>query len=303
MAVARKGNAVEVVYATGYVEPRHPARVAARLTAPVRSVLVDEGDRVVRGQPLILLDDREQRMQVAQAEAEASRASLDAARTLTLFGKGWVTKAARDQAVASRAASRAGAAAARARLDQMVVRAGLSGIVLKRDVQPGDLATPNAQLMQIGDPGDLWVTATVDERDVPRLRAGQRALLKSDAWPGRVLQGRLVEITPGGDPTQRAFRARIVPDTGNGLPIGLSLEVNIVTQQHAQAVVVPTSAVRDGAVWTIEQGRARRVPVTTGIVGADNVEIRSGVAAGTQVIAEPAADLKAGDRVRPARTG
>lgn len=300
MTTAVEGPAVEIVYATGFVEPRHRANAAARATAPVRTVLVTEGERVVRGQPLVLLDDGEQRMLVEQAEAEASRMSLDAGRTLALYSQGWVTRAARDQAVANRAAADAAAAAARARLDQMVIRAGLGGVILKRDVEPGDLAFPNMPLMQIGDPRDLWVTATVDERDVVRLRPGQRALLKSDAWPGRVLHGRLAEVTPGGDPAQRAFRARIVPEAGVGLPVGLSLEVNIVTRER-RGVLVPAAAVRGGAVWTIAEGRARRVPVRTGIAGAERIEILSGLAAGTELIAAPPDDLQPGDRVRPAR--
>lgn len=298
--VAARGSAVEIVYATGFVEPRHRADVAARTTAPVRAVLVAEGERVRRGQPLVLLDDKEQRMLVAQAKATASRTSRDADRALALYAQGWVTRAARDQAVTDRAAADAAAAAARARLDQMVIRAGLPGIILKRDVEPGDLAFPNVTLMQIGDTDHLWITATVDERDVVRLRPGQRALLKSDAWPGRVLRGRLVEVTPGGDPAQRAFRARIVPDDSAPLPVGLSFEVNIVTRE-TYGVLVPSTAVRGGAVWTIANGRARRVPVQTGIAGADRTEIRSGLAAGTRVMAAPPADLKPGDRVRPAR--
>lgn len=301
MVTAGSGPAVEIVYATGYVEPRHRASVSARVTAPVRRVLVAEGDRVVKGQPLVLLDDREQRMLSAQAEAEATRATLDAGRTLTLFKQGWVTRAARDQAVAERAAANAGAAAARARLDQMTVRAGLSGIVLRRDVEPGDLAAPNNALMEIGDPAQLWITSTIDERDVARLYPGQAALLKSDAWPDRVLHGRLVEITPGGDPAQRAFRARIRPDSMVGLPIGLSLEVNIVTRERRGAVLAPVGAVRGGAVWTIVDGRARRRPVVTGLAGGDRIEVISGLAAGTRILAAPPDDLKEGDRLRPAK--
>jgi multidrug efflux pump subunit AcrA (membrane-fusion protein) len=61
MTRARIGPAVEIVYATGFVEADQPVSVAARLTAPVAKVLVDEGDRVRRGQPLLVLDDEDQR--------------------------------------------------------------------------------------------------------------------------------------------------------------------------------------------------------------------------------------------------
>ena len=288
------GPAVEFVYATGYVEPRRPVSVVARTTAPVRAVLVEEGEHVRRGQPLILLDDGEQRTLVDQAAATRVRAVLDERRAVTLFGQGWVTRAARDGAVASAASARAGEAATRARLDQMVVRSGIDGVVLKRDVQPGDLAAPSRVLLQVGDIRDLWVTATVDERDIPRLSVGQSALLKSDAWPGKVIRGRLVELTPGGNPDQRAFRVRIVPEAGPALPIGLTFEVNLTVREAQRAVLVPNAALRDGAVWKVVDRRAVRQPVETGIVGADMTEVRAGLAPGATVILNPPTDLRDG---------
>jgi RND family efflux transporter MFP subunit len=280
VTTARLGPAVQLIYATGYVEPRHPVQVAARATAPVLAVLVNEGDHVRRGQPLVVLDGTEQRMLVAQASAQRVQTTLDEKRTLTLYQEGWVTRAARDAAVATADGARAGEAAARARVDQMTVRAGIGGIVLKSDVEPGDLATPTNTLLELGDPSDLWVTATIDERDVPLLLIGQRALLKSDAWPGRVLSGKLTELTPGGDPTQRAFRARIVPDVTAGLPIGLSLEVNIIAREVRRAVLVPTGAIADGTVWMTVGGKAARQRVRVGIAGSDVTQITSGISAG-----------------------
>lgn len=284
---ARTGVASDLVYATGFVEPRHPVTVSARITAPVRAVLVDEGDTVRAGQPLILLDDREQRMLLAQASALRLQSSLAERRTLTLFGQGWVTRSAREQAVATADAALSAEAAARARLDQMVLRAGINGIVLKRDVQPGDMATPSNAMLQIGDPRDLWITATIDERDVPQIRVGQVALLKTDAFPGRVFHGRLTVLTPGGDPTQRAFRARIVLTNGARLPMGLTLEANLVVHQREDALLVPRTAVRDGAVWRVQGVRAIRQPVATGLVDQDRVEILKGLRPGERIVRQP----------------
>lgn len=181
VVAARTGLAVELVYATGYVEAEQPVSVAARLTAPVVQVLVNEADRVRRGQALIVLDDGEQRGLLAQAAAERKGAVLDEHRARALFAEGWTTRAARDRAVAQADAARAAEQSALARLSQHIVRAGIDGIVLKRDVEPGDLATPLRVLLLLGDPARIRVTATVDERDVPRLRVGQPALMASDA--------------------------------------------------------------------------------------------------------------------------
>lgn len=297
-AAVERGPAAELVYATGFVEAERPATISARLTAPVVKVLVEEGQRVTRGQALVLLDDGEQRSLLAQAEAQASGATLAERRIVTLYGQGWVTRAQRDEAVASAHAARAAAAALREKLGHTIIRAGLSGVVLKREVEPGDLATPGQPLMELGDPATARVTATVDERDIPRVRVGQSALMSTDGLPGKVIRGRVSEITPGGDPAQRAFRVRIAFSEPADLPLGLTLEVNIVTEQRENALLVPASSYADGRVWVIANGRAARREVTAGIVGADKVEIRQGLAAGDTVIVNPPDGLEDGDRVR-----
>jgi RND family efflux transporter MFP subunit len=298
-AKVEQGPAVELVYATGFVEPESPVSVSSRLTAPVRAVLVEEGQRVNRGQRLVLLDDAEQRGLLAQAEAEANRAALAEKRIATLYKQGWVTRAANDEAVAAGQSSRAAVAALKARLEQLTIRAGITGVVLKRDVYPGDLATPGKQLMQLGDPARARVTATVDERDITRVQVGQDVLMSSDALPDRVVHGRVTEITPGGDPNQRAFRVRIGFDRNTALPFGLTLEVNIVTGRHEGALLVPAGAIADSHVWLVEDGRAKRREVETGILGADKVEIVSGLTVGDLVVTDPPDGLEDGDKVRP----
>ena len=298
LASVRVGQAVELVYATGFVEAQQPVSVSARLTAPVRQVLADEAQRVARGQPLILLDDEEQRHALQQAAAQRRVAQQDEQRAVTLFAKGWVTRAARDSAVAAAQSGRAAEESARARLDQMIVRSGIDGVVLRRDVEPGDLASPGRVLMTLGDPSRIWITATIDERDVARIQPGQEALMASDAWPGRVLRGHVREVTPGGDPEQRAFRARIVTDGAVALPLGLTLEVNIVTRRAQRALLVPASAIEEGKVWIVRGHRVHAKTVRTGIAGTDEVQILSGLSRGDMVVKAPEGKLKDDLRVR-----
>lgn len=297
LARARIGPAVELVYATGYVEAQQPVSVQSRLTAPVDKVLVKEGDRVVRGQPLILLVDDEQRAATAQAAAQRRAAEQTEARTVTLFKQGWVTRSARDQAVANADAARAAEATASARQNQLIIRAEINGVVTKRDIEPGELATPTRVLALLGDPAQIRVTATIDERDIARVRVGEPALMSSDAWPGQTIPARVTELTPSGDPTQRAFRVRLEPTSAITLPLGISLEINIISRREEKAVLVPASAYGDGHVWVVAAGQARRRAVKPGIGGTDTMQIVSGLRAGEAVIVAPPADLADGQRV------
>ncbi|WP_242443375.1 efflux RND transporter periplasmic adaptor subunit [Sphingobium sp. LB126] len=182
----------------------------------------------------------------------------------------------------------------------MVVRSGMDGIVLRRDVEPGDLAIPSRTLMTLGDPARIRITATVDERDVPRIRPGQAALMSSDAWPGRVLNAHVREVTPGGDPEQRAFRVRLATDGQVTLPLGLTLEVNIVSRRAPRALLVPASAVENGRVWIVGDGRAHARSVRTGIAGSKEVQILSGLSRGEKVIRAPEGKIAENMRVRTA---
>jgi RND family efflux transporter MFP subunit len=237
------------------------------------------------------------RQAIAELAAKTISAEQEERRALSLFKAGFLAAAARDKAVTSAMSARASEAAARARLNQYTIRSGISGVILRRDVEPGDLATPTKTLFQIGDPNVLRVTATVDERDIPLVRRGARVLMSTDAYPGRIIRGSVYAITPGGDPEQRAFRVRILPDSVANLPIGLTFEVNIIVSEKPNAVLVPSGAVRQGAVWIVDDGRAKRVPVRTGIRGANRVEIMNGIGSGACVISEAGEDLAAGTRV------
>jgi len=292
------GPAAELVYGTGFVEAQQPVSVQARITAPIAQVLVEEGQRVTRGQPLFLLADAEQRALSAQAAAQRRAAEQTENRTVTLYREGWVTRAARDQAVATADAARAAEATAGARQDQLVVRAEIDGVVTKRDAEPGELASPTRVLAQLGDPAKVRITATIDERDIARVTVGQQALMSTDAMPGKAIPARVTEITPGGDPSQRAFRVRLVPTGAANLPLGLSLEINIVTRRKERALLVPATAVSGGKVWVVRDGKAHAQEVRTGVVGAEQVEILAGVTTADSVIAKPPEGLKEGQHVK-----
>jgi len=295
------GPAAELVYGTGFVEAQQPVAVQARITAPIERVLVEEGQRVTRGQPLFLLADAEQRALSAQAAAQRRAAEQTEARTLTLFRQGWVTKAARDQAVANADVARAAEATAGARQDQLIVRAEIDGVVTKRDAEPGELASPTRVLAQLGDPARVRITATIDERDIARVLVGQQALMSTDALPGKAIPARVAEITPGGDPNQRAFRVRLLPTSAANLPLGLSLEINIVTRRKDRAVLVPASAVTGGKVWVVRAGKAHAREIRTGIVGTEQVEVLSGATAADILIDKPPERIREGQRVKGVR--
>ncbi|MBR0671729.1 efflux RND transporter periplasmic adaptor subunit [Neoroseomonas soli] len=298
IAFAASGPALRAVYATGSVEPVHWAKVGPAVRARITEVLVEEGQRVTEGQPMARLDSREAQHRAEEAEARARFAQEELARIRALVTRDVASRSALDRAESEARAVRAVAEATQRRLDDYVVRAPSDGMVLRRDVEVGEVVDTPAALFWIGEPRPLRVTAEVDEEDIAQVREGQRALLRADAFPGRVLPATVGQITPKGDATRKAYRVRLALPDDTPLMIGMTVEANIVLRETDDAVLVPPAAVRDGRVFVVRQETVESRPVELGVQGARAVEVLRGVARGEAVVLDPPAGLASGQAIR-----
>ena len=296
-----RGPAVHAIYATGNVEPVSWAKV----TPLVRGRIVDlcrcEGRVVSKGDELARLDDREARAALAELEARAAFAAQEVKRYNELSRREVASAQASDRARSESEQAQAAVVAARERLGHLSLEAPLDGVVLRRDGEIGEVVEPGQVVFWVGQLAPLWVVAEVDEEDIPVVERGQQTLIKADAFPGQVLEGRVASITPKGDPVSKSYRVRIDLPSDTPLLIGMTVEINVVAVRHDDALLVPTAALSDDAVWTVRNGRAIRIPVTFGIRGTERTEVVSGLAEDEHVMLDPPAGLAEGDRVRPRR--
>ncbi|MBU8546425.1 MULTISPECIES: efflux RND transporter periplasmic adaptor subunit [Roseomonadaceae] len=320
IALASQGTALEAVYATGAVEPVHWARIGPATRARLTEVLVEEGERVTEGQAMARLDDRQARSMATEAEARARFAVEDLARTRTLVARDITARTSLERAERDAQAARASADAAMQRLDDYVVRAPTSGIVLRRDAEVGEVVDTPASLFWVGEPRPLRLTAEVDEEDIARIAVGQRALLRADAFPGRAMTAEVAQITPKGDTVRKAYRVRLTLPDDTPLLVGMTVEANIVLRETPDAVLVPPGAVvlppatRDASptappatppgatrrahLWVVEKEVARRREVEIGVQAPRSIEIRRGLTAGEAVVLDPPEGLTDGTPVR-----
>jgi membrane fusion protein, multidrug efflux system len=279
-----QGDAAEVVYATGVVEPR----VWAKVTPLVRERIVEqddrEGERVQAGDILARLNSREAETVAAELQARLRLAEDDYQR-LAVLGRGnAISQQELDRARSEVAQLEALVAGQAARLENYVLRAPIDGVVLRRDGEVGEIAEPGTVLFWVGRPQPLVVIADVNEEDIPRVAVGQRALLRSDAFPGRSLEAVVDNITPKGDPLTRTYRVRFRLPEDTPLMIGMSVDVNIVVRVSEGALLVPSLAVQGDEVFVVEDGVARRRQVKVGIRGMQAVEILSGIAEDARIV-------------------
>jgi RND family efflux transporter MFP subunit len=302
ITVARvtRGAAAEIVYATGSVEPE----TWSRSTPLVRGRIIErcrcEGQAVKRGDLLARLDDKEALATLNDLHALEEFQRREFERQSQLLSRGVATSQAFQRAESDLARIRAQIAAQSQRLEYYKLVSPMDGVVLKEDGEVGDMVEPGTILYRIGLEKPLWVVADVNEEDIPRVKVGQKALLRTDAFAGQVLPGAVKQITPAGDPVSKTFRVRIGLPDDTPLRVGMSVEANIISREKLDVVLVPANAVVNNSLFTIENDHARLRKVEIGIRGTGFVEILNGVSEGEWVASPATGNIKNGFRVRTA---
>ncbi|MCC6778032.1 MAG: efflux RND transporter periplasmic adaptor subunit [Hyphomicrobiales bacterium] len=295
---AARGTAVEIVYATGGVEPVRWARVASLVRDRIVELCDCEGRSVEKGDVLARLDEREVRAHLAELHAREDFLKREMARVSELIGRGASTLQAFERASMELRQIEGQVAVQLERIQQYTITAPMAGVVLRRDGEIGEIAEVGQVLFRVGVLKPLQVVADVNEEDIPRVQTGQLVLFRTDAFPDRQLEGAVREITPMGDVTAKTFRIKMGLPDDTPLKPGMSVEANIITREKANALLVPTDALQGSAVLVLDGNHIRRRTVRVGIRGTRNAEIIAGLGEGEAVASPAASDLRDGARVR-----
>src|SRR5437660_3758767 len=282
--VAIRAPVSEAMYGTGTVEPERWAKVVPVQRRRLVELCRCEGQAVKAGQVLGRKDDAEERSALNQLEINNEQLERDLNRALRDRDKSEAAKTEYEQRSTQFEESKSRINAQKVRLDALVLRAPLDGMVLRRDGEVGEIVGPTDVLFWVGPPAPMQVVAEVNEEEINRIAIGQKAYLRSEAFPAQALRATVSQITPTGDPTRKTFRVYLLLPNDTPLKIGMSVEANIIFREKPAAIVVPVEAVASDTVQVVNNGRIDRVPVTTGIRGGRNVEIISGVPRGVAVL-------------------
>jgi len=241
---AETGASATVLNASGYVEPRRRATVAAKITGRVTEVLVDEGMVVEAGQVLARLDDADARRQAdaTRAGRDVARASLeeievnlaDAQRRLRrsreLHEDGVASEQDLDTATAAvdalaaqlvvaernLDAAEAQLAVAMQNLENYTIRAPFAGIAISKEAQPGEMVAPvfagGGGISTIVDMASLEIEVDVNESYIARVTPGQPAEAVLDAYPGWRIPATVRTIIPTADRQKATVKVRLTFD-------------------------------------------------------------------------------------------
>jgi RND family efflux transporter MFP subunit len=349
-AASHEPVAGSVLDASGYVTARRQATVSAKITGKVADILIEEGMRVKEGDVLARLDDTEARAQLALAQAQlaATRSQLveiraqltqverDYTRQQGLADRRLISVQALDAALAQRDMLRArlasaeeqsrvareSVAVAQVQLDNTVVRAPFSGVVVAKAAQPGEMISPMSAgggftrtgIGTIVDMDSLEIQVDVNEAFINRVRPEQPVEATLNAYPDWKIPGAVIAIIPTADRSKATVKvriaikqrdARLVPDMG--------VRVAFLEPQPARpaqltvGVLVPPAAVRaDGTaaeVFVYAAGKVERRSVTLGETVSGSRQVLSGLRDGERVVLSPPESLQDGQAVRLADNG
>jgi RND family efflux transporter MFP subunit len=300
--------------------------IGVRVAGRIDEYLVDESDRVTRGQVLVRLDDRDYRAALARAEAGLRRAEANIAlrrkeiqRIRTLRQRDVASQAELDVkenelrvAEAEAAEFRAEIEQAEVNLDYTSLRAPMDGVILAKLKEVGEIAVPggfagSGDLIRMANLEDLRAEVDVNETDLSRVHLGQNAEVVPDAFPERRYAARVVKLYPQVNRQKGTLKVEVrILEPDELLRPDMSARIHFLAEARpaeagAAVVLAPRSALRrdDGSafVWVASGGRLRKQPVRTGTEMGDRVAIAEGLHGGEALVVGDAEGLREGRRV------
>ncbi len=285
---------------------------------------VQEGDFVAKGAALarVRQSDYQQRVDqitagVAEATAAYDNAALDYDRAVRLFDKQSLTKPELDAARARRDAmaakvqgASAGLREAQLVLDDAVLRAPFSGVVLRRAVERGSLVSPGAPAFVLADTSSVKAVFGVPDLFVKQLKIGRTQRLTFQALNDEAFEGRITSIAPAPDPVGRVYPIELtIPNPGHRLEVGFIASLQLADQPGDTVVTVPLEAIVKPATGSAAYGVfvvsgegdaavAKLRPVALGQVIGNAIAVTGGLDAGQRVIVRGATLVTDGQRVR-----
>jgi RND family efflux transporter MFP subunit len=330
VASTRREAVAEHVTVVGNLIGEATVEVVPKVSGRLQSVSVKLGDRVNDGQPIAVIEDREIREQVKQAEAsfEVARASVRQReadlkfaetaleRARSLFDRQLLPKQGLDDAdaryqaaVAQVDLARAQFSQAQARQDELritlantIIRAPVTGFVGKRYLDPGAFASQNAPVVSVVALSTVRMVANLVEKDVSRVQQGTPASVEVDAFPGEQFTGRVARVAPLFDAATRTAQMEIeIPNPSYRLKAGMYARVRLTVATRPNALVIPRNALVevDGkqGVFVANGQKATFAAVKTGLQDETRVEITGGLNDGARIVTTGAASLRDGDTI------
>ena len=297
--------------AVGTVRAVHESAVASKLLAKVEEVNVQAGQRVTEGDTLVRLDDEDLRARMEQTQAAVAaaasardQAQIENDRVADLVGRNAAApieferrQAALREAEAGLEEARQAQREAETVLSYATIAAPITGVIVDKQVEAGDMVTPGRVLLTLYDPTRMQLVASVRESLTQRLKIGGTIGVKIDVLD-KACEGRISEIVPEAEAASRSFQVKVTGPCPPGVYSGMFGRL-LIPLDDEQVLVAPRAAIRRvGQLHIVDVAdgdRLYRRVVQPGREFGDDIEILSGLRPGERVAVENGAAKQGGE--------
>ncbi|WP_290652523.1 efflux RND transporter periplasmic adaptor subunit [Aquisalimonas sp.] len=302
VASAEHDTVQDLVQAVGTMLARESVEIVAEVAGRIVEAPVREGEQVEAGEPLFLLDRVREEADLREAIAERDDARAKYRRSVALYQERDVPEAQVDERRAAFEVAEARVDVARSRLRDRTIEAPFDGVVGLREVSPGAYIEPGTQLTTLDDLSVVRLDFSIPERYLGGLVPGLSVTARSLGFGDHVFEGTVARISSRVDPITRSVRVQAEFDNEEGrLRSGMFMTARLVLAER-EALMVPEEALlkegRGSYVYVIEDGRARRVEVTSGQRVDGRVEVIGDVGDGDAVVVAGLQRVRDGADVR-----
>jgi membrane fusion protein (multidrug efflux system) len=272
----------------GTLEAESDVDIVARTAGPVVELLVEEGMVVKKGQLLARIDDEELQSQVGIAQVALEEARRTHDRAKASFEESVVSQEVYDQTLTKLESAEAQLEGSQILFGYSKIEAPFAGIIIERYIKFAENVTPNQELFRISDFDPLLCPIQVPERELSNLKVSQDAYITVGAWSGERFLARVLRIRPVVDADTGTIEVTLQVKARGKLSPGMFASVYLVRDSHADALVIPKSALSleslGDTVYVVNEGLAERRDIEIGFDESDFVEVLSGLSEEDRVV-------------------
>ena len=299
----KRGEIYSTVTFSSTVESEREVTIYPQTSGLVRSILVEEGDRVFPGKALLVLDDADARLTERRAYVDFEKARGDSTRNAHLFKRRMISRDAYENSIYEAARNRLAWQQAQLTLSRTRIRTPVAGVISSRNVEIGDRIGSSSQPFKLVTMDNLVARVFVPGRSLPHLISGQRARISSDMLVDFEGGGYIKRISPVIDPKSGTVKVTVgLKNAEKRLTPGMFVNVALITEQKSDALLLPKETlVRDGGksyAFVVRDSVASRKQITLGLQNSRTVQIAGGLNEGDMVIIVGQEGLRDGARVR-----
>lgn len=297
------------VLAYGLVRPDREAKLAFKISGLLKTLAVDTGDRVKKGQVLAELDQREIDAQAINAHAAVEKARRDLARIEPLLPKGFVSLQRAEDARTALAQARAALTQVEFNRSLARITAPNDGTVLARHVEKNEIISAGTPVLTVSQGTQGFILKVgLSDRDVARIAPGGKARIVLDAYPDQAIAGEVRRIAGESNPQTGTFDVEIsLNNVPQGVGSGFIASASITPRDlsaGAAHVAIPASAILEGHgttanVYVVDAASktAQQTRITIARIDGDDVLVGQGLSVGMQVVSAGAPYLREGAKV------